>query len=77
VRYAFHTVGQALWITSVVLGVGFFILGLSDFRLNSDMGELSAIIIVVALVVDFLFLPTLLMFFDRKRQTTQEIDITT
>ncbi len=66
VRYAFHTVGQALWITTVVLGAGFFVLASSDFRLNSDMGQLSAIIIFIALIVDFLFLPTLLIFFDRK-----------
>lgn len=66
VRYAFHTVGQALWITTVVLGAGFLVLASSDFRLNSDMGQLSAIIIIIALIVDFLFLPTLLMFFDRK-----------
>ncbi len=55
VRYAFHTVGQALWITTVVLGAGFFVLASSDFRLNSDMGQLSAIIIFIALIVDFFY----------------------
>ncbi|ENJ2048745.1 MMPL family transporter [Vibrio parahaemolyticus] len=66
VRYAFHTVGRALWITTVVLVAGFSVLVMSSFRLNADMGQLSAIVIFIALVVDFLFLPTLLMLFDKK-----------
>ncbi|HCM2157821.1 TPA: MMPL family transporter [Vibrio parahaemolyticus] len=66
VRYAFHTVGRALWITTVVLVAGFSVLAMSSFRLNADMGQLSAMVIFIALVVDFLFLPTLLMLFDKK-----------
>ena len=65
VCYAFHTVGRALWITTVVLVAGFSVLAMSSFRLNADMGQLSAIVIFIALVVDFLFLPTLLMLFDK------------
>ncbi len=53
VRYAFHTVGRALWITTVVLVSGFSVLAMSSFRLNADMGQLSAIVIFIALVVDF------------------------
>lgn len=64
VRYAFHTVGRALWITTVVLVAGFSVLAMSSFRLNADMGQLSAIVIFIALVVDFIFLPALLMRFD-------------
>ncbi|EGR0072541.1 MMPL family transporter [Vibrio vulnificus] len=64
VRYAFHTVGRALWITTVVLVAGFSVLAMSQFRLNSDMGLLSAIVIFVALVIDFVLLPSLLMRFD-------------
>jgi predicted RND superfamily exporter protein len=66
VRYAFHTVGRALWITTVVLVAGFSVLAMSSFRLNADMGQLSAIVIFIALVVDFFFLPTLLMLFDKE-----------
>ncbi len=61
VRYAFSTVGTALWVTSLVLVCGFGILALSNFELNSGMGLLTAITIAFALVADFLFLPTLLM----------------
>ncbi len=67
VRYAFHTVGPALWVTTLVLMAGFGVLALSDFKLNSGMGLLTALTIGLALVADFLFLPPLLMRFgDRK-----------
>lgn len=65
VRYAFHTVGRALWITTVVLVAGFSVLAMSSFRLNADMGQLSALVIFLALVIDFVLLPTLLMLFDK------------
>jgi len=63
VRYAFSTVGTALWVTSLVLIIGFGILALSTFELNSSMGLLTSITIALALVADFLFLPPLLMKF--------------
>ena len=66
VRYAFASVGRALWITTLVLASGFSILMLSPFALNSDMGMLTSIILVVALAVDFLFLPSFLIALDRK-----------
>ncbi len=66
VRYAFSTVGVALWITSLVLICGFMILSLSPFALNSDMGLMTAITIVIALILDLLFLPPLLMSLDKK-----------
>jgi predicted RND superfamily exporter protein len=61
VRYAFTTVGRALIITSVVLVAGFLVLSMSSFELNSGMGLLTAIVIIFALIADFLFLPPLLM----------------
>ncbi|WP_224067755.1 efflux RND transporter permease subunit [Vibrio penaeicida] len=76
VRYAFNTVGRALGITTVVLVVGFSILAMSSFRLNSDMGQLSALVIFLALVVDFLFLPTLLMLFDKDKVEEEKTERT-
>ncbi|MEP0355763.1 MMPL family transporter [Paraglaciecola sp.] len=67
VRYAFASVGKALWVTTLVLAVGFSVLTFSPFAVNSEMGLLTSIIIVVALVVDFLFLPAFLIAFDRKK----------
>jgi predicted RND superfamily exporter protein len=66
VRYAFHTVGTALWTTSMVLIAGFLVLTGSPFELNSGMGLLTAITIGLALLADFLLLPTLLMALDKK-----------
>ncbi|CCN45689.1 putative exporter of the RND superfamily [Vibrio nigripulchritudo MADA3029] len=72
VRYAFNTVGRALGITTFVLVAGFSILAMSSFRLNADMGQLSALVIFLALVVDFLFLPTLLMLFDKDKASAED-----
>jgi predicted RND superfamily exporter protein len=65
VRYAFSTVGMALWVTSLVLIAGFMVLSQSAFKLNADMGLLTAITIGFALAADFLFLPPLLMKLDK------------
>ena len=61
VRYAFSTVGMALTVTTLVLIAGFMVLTQSPFKLNSDMGLMTAITIAFALAADFLFLPPLLM----------------
>lgn len=61
VLYAFQTVGNALLITSIVLALGFLTLATSHFELNSGMGLLTSIVIVFALIADFLFLPPLLL----------------
>jgi len=66
VRYAFSTVGTAISITSIVLVAGFMILSLSHFLMNSQMGLLTAITIAVALFMDLLLLPPLLMSMEKK-----------
>ena len=65
VRYAFHTVGIALLVTTIVLVAGFLVLAQSTFKLNSDMGLLTSITIAFALLADFIFLPPLLMKLDK------------
>lgn len=67
VRYAFSTVGKALWFTSFALVAGFSVLAFSVFRMNGDMALLTAVTIAIALIADFLFLPPLLMKLDRVR----------
>lgn len=61
VRYSFHTVGTALWVTSFLLVIGFSVLAFSGFTMNSHMGKMTVLSVVVALIVDFLFLPPLLI----------------
>ena len=68
IRYAFNAVGKALVVTTIILVVGFSILSLSSFYLNSSMGQLTAIVIFMALVADFLFLPALLLTLDGKKE---------
>lgn len=68
VRYAFHTVGNAMWITSVVLVAGFLVLTFSPFQLNAQMGLMTAVTIAFALLADFLLLPALLLTLDRTPQ---------
>ncbi len=63
VRYSFHTVGTALFLTSIILVCGFFVLTFSGFRMNVHLGFMTTIAILCALAADFLFLPTLLMKF--------------
>ncbi|NOX75376.1 MAG: MMPL family transporter [Gammaproteobacteria bacterium] len=72
VRYAFRSVGMALFTTSVVLIAGFLVLSLSSFELNSGMGLLTSIVIAFALMADFLLLPPLLMLLDKKPYTTAD-----
>lgn len=69
IRYAFNTVGNALIVTSAVLVGGFMVMQFSHFHPSNNMGTLLAITIFVALLVDFFFLPPLLMLLDRKKET--------
>ena len=68
VRYAFSTVGAALVVTSIVLASGFLILAQSTFGFNGGMGQLSAIIVALALAADLLLFPPVLMFLDRNHE---------
>lgn len=70
IRYAFSTVGQALWVTSAILIAGFSVLSFSTFKINGDMGQLTAIAIAMALFADFLLLPTILLMVDGKKKDT-------
>lgn len=44
VRHAFNTVGTAMWITTVALVAGFLVLVFSGYKMNSDMGLMTAIL---------------------------------
>lgn len=66
VQYGFNSVGKALFVTSFVLVCGFLVLGLSDFKLNASMGLLTAITIAIAIVIDFFWVPPLLLLIEGK-----------
>jgi outer membrane lipoprotein-sorting protein len=69
IRYAFDNVGVAIIINTVILATGFLVLLTSSFKINVDMGLLTALSIVFALILDFLFLPALLLIIDRAGST--------
>jgi len=70
IEYAFSNVGEALIITTLVLAMGFALLGTSSFKLNAIAGNLTAITIVIALIFDFLILPPILMLIDRENDVS-------
>jgi len=73
VRYSFASVAKALWVTTMVLVAGFAVMATSSFKVNADMGLLTAVTILIALIVDFFFLPPLLMLLKSKKdQVNQE-----
>jgi predicted RND superfamily exporter protein len=61
ILYTFRTVGLAIFVNSLILSFGFAVLSLSAFRVNAQMGLLTAIAIVIALAVDFFLLPAMLL----------------
>ncbi|MFT6006418.1 MAG: putative RND superfamily exporter protein [Pseudoalteromonas tetraodonis] len=69
INYSFETVGVAIIANAFVLMSGFALLSLSNFQPNFQMGVLTALTIAIALVVDLICLPALLMM-GRKEATT-------
>ncbi|WP_103864774.1 RND family transporter [Aquimarina sp. I32.4] len=68
VIYAFETVGKALVTTTIVLLAGFAVLSTSSFALNSYMARITVIIILSALIIDFILLPSLLILVSKKSE---------
>ncbi|MEM7045615.1 MAG: MMPL family transporter, partial [Pseudomonadota bacterium] len=62
IRYSYRTVGMAVAVNALVLAFGFAVLVLSTFKINNELGMLMSLTVLIALVVDFLLLPALLMF---------------
>ena len=65
IRHTFNTVGSALFSTSILLAMGFMVLVLSDFSVNSTTGLLVAITIFIGIFLDLLFLPMILIKAER------------
>jgi len=75
VSYALSNVGVALMITTVVLVAGFSILMLSTFKLNFQLGAITAMTISIALILDFFLLPALLIKLDKREyKSTEELN---
>lgn len=70
VRFSFDHVGNALWITTVILVSGFSVLTFSSFAINVQLGVLTAMTLASALLLDLLLLPSLIMWLDRQEVCT-------
>ena len=66
IRYALKTVGKAITMNTIIIAIGFSVLALSSFKINQETGMLTALVVVVALVLDFLMLPAILCVLDKK-----------
>lgn len=67
IRQAVTTTGPALIGTTVILSVGFLVLASSSFKLNADMGLMTALTLVLALLLDLLLIPALLKLTSRRQ----------
>lgn len=75
VRYAFATVGKAISVNTLILAAGFFVLAFSSFKINQEMGLLTGLAVVVALLFDFLLLPALLVTCSGKKKAQRQKDM--
>jgi predicted RND superfamily exporter protein len=66
VEAAIHGVGRALLSTTVVLSLGFLVLGLAQIRSVSWFGMLMSLAMVCALLGDMLMLPAMIVLFEPK-----------
>ena len=63
IRYAFHNVGIAIVVNTIILAAG--------FKMNVDLGLMTILAISFALILDFLLLPALLLLGKRKQQVSK------
>lgn len=60
ISYTVHRVGNAICTTTLILAVGFGVLAFSSFKVNSTFGMCTVLVLVGAMLIDLLILPTLL-----------------
>jgi predicted RND superfamily exporter protein len=61
VRYAYRQVSEAVIVTTLILAIGFSALAFSLFRINQQLGQLTAVAITVALFFELFLLPAILL----------------
>ena len=73
IRYAFHNVGTAIVVNTIILAAGFYVMTTSAFKMNVDLGLMTILSIVGALILDFLFLPALLLLGDSRKDEVADV----
>lgn len=74
-RYAIIEVGEASVIMSIVLMAGFGMLAFSTFQINSTMGLMSALTILIGLLMEGLMLPPLLMLIEGRDYKVAHVNL--
>ena len=67
VVFAFESVGFALIVMTIVISLGFLVLNLVNFMPLHDFARFSTISFLMALIIDFLLFPNLLVKFDKRK----------
>jgi len=75
IRYAFRHVGVPIIMNTIILAAGFFVMTTSAFKMNVDLGLMTILSIAGALILDFFFLPALLLLGRDREQTEAAGDI--
>ena len=68
-----HYAGRAILFTTIVLSLSFSIFAFSTFTPNQNFGVVTAIALILALVIDLLYLPALLHMADKNTNYKKEI----
>jgi len=71
IRYAFHNVGIAIVVNTIILTAGLFVMTTSAFKMNVDLGLMTMLAIGFALILDFLLLPALLLLGNRQPEVSK------
>lgn len=64
-HFAFEKVGYPIFVTTIVLVSGFWLLIRSSVMLSAGLGALAGIVIILALLINFVLLPCLLLKWDK------------
>ena len=68
IQYCFKYVGYPIVIASICLFCGFLFLLQSSFQTNVVLGGMCSLIIIIALFIDLLLLPAILLLFGKKNE---------
>lgn len=72
ISHTLHTAGRAMVVTTIVLGLGFFIFMRSEMNNIFNFGLLTGLAIILALLADLLLAPALMTMIFGKREVNQQ-----
>lgn len=76
-KIAANTAGGTLLMTTIVLALGFLVLGLAEIRSVAWFGTLTSFAMIAAILTDLLFLPALASIIARNKQLPQAVSAST